>query len=98
TVDVGGELAPVLDEQCLVGGDELLNEGPVDDLEIGHHPAAILEHPVGADADELPLARDVGIEGKAAAGDSAVVALAKARALAVDGRALAAHLSHVLLL
>src|SRR5258708_34508156 len=84
---VGRELALVLHEQRLVGGDELLDEGAVDDLEVRHHPAAILEHPVGADADELPLARQVGVEREAAAGDGAVVALAVPRALAMDGPA-----------
>src|SRR5262249_26216464 len=68
-LDVGGELALILDEQRLVGGNELADELGVDDLEVGHHPAAILEHPVDADADELALARDVGKERKAAAGD-----------------------------
>ena len=95
--DVGRELGVVLDEQRLVGGDELLDEGAVDDLEVRHHPAAILEHPVGADADELPLARQVGIEGEAAAGDGAVVALAVPRALAMDRHAVAGELGHDLL-
>src|SRR5258708_29828234 len=86
-IDVGRELALVLHEQRLVGGDELLDEGAVDDLEVRHHPAAILEHPVGADADELPLARQVGIERETAAGDGAVVALAMPRSLPTDGPA-----------
>ena len=88
----------VLDEQRLVGGDELLDEGAVDDLEVRHHPAAILEHPVGADADELLLARQVGIEGEAAAGDGAVVALAVPRALAMDRHAVAGELGSTICL
>src|SRR6185437_15084607 len=91
-VDVGRELARVLDEQGLVGGDELVDERPVDDLEVGHHPAAVLEHPVGADTDELLLPRQVRIEGEAAAGDRTVVALAVPHALAGDRRAVGGQL------
>ena len=51
--NIGLELARVLGKHRLVGGDELLDEGTVDDLEVGHHPAAVLERPIAADADEL---------------------------------------------
>src|SRR3981189_3663581 len=41
-IDVGRALPPGPHEQLLGGGDELLDEGAVDDLEVRHHPASVL--------------------------------------------------------
>src|SRR6185295_14676470 len=58
-----------------------------DDLQVGDHPAAMLEVPVVGETGELPLARDVGIERKGATSHRAVLALAEGGAFAFDGHA-----------
>src|SRR5688572_15435885 len=74
----------VLGEDVFVGGDELLHEVPLHDLHVGDQPAAVLVSPVGAEADEIALAGDVGIKWEGAAGDRPVVPLAVPGALALD--------------
>src|SRR5690606_34790015 len=75
-------------------GHELLNEGAVDDLQVGDHPAAVLEDPVIGKADELPVPGEVGGKGEGAAGQAPVVALAMAGAAAGDGNAVAGQVVH----
>src|SRR5689334_23136304 len=81
---IGLELLLVDGEHPLIGGEAFGDETGLDDGEVGDYPAAVLEDPVIGQADELALARDVGGEGKGAAGEAAVVALAEGGALALD--------------
>ncbi len=96
-VAVGGELVPIDREQHLVGGDELVEEALVDDLQLRLHPAAVLERPEDRHADEVALARDVGEEREGPARHRAVVALAERGPLALDRRAVGVQVGKFLL-